>query len=170
MNMFSRITACNSNTYRQQKTLRAFTLIELLVVIAIIGILSTVVLASLGGARGKARDAKRVAELKGAQAAIELFYDACGQYPATFTTGASNGCPAGTPPVSFGTFMSTIPVDPKDSASYTYYVDNTNYTYVLKGTLESSNSALDSDKDGNVTVNGNTVNCEDNVFAFCLVP
>lgn len=168
--MFSYITARNSNTLTLQKSPRAFTLIELLIVIAIVGILSSVVLTSLGGARGKARDAKRVAELKGAQAAIELFYDACGQYPATFTTGASNGCPAGTPPVSFGTFMSTIPVDPKDSASYTYYVDNTNYTYLLKGTLESSNSALDSDADGTVTVNGNAVNCADNIFAFCLVP
>ncbi len=59
-----------------------FTLIELLVVIAIIGMLSSVVLASLNGARSKARDARRIADLQQIRTALELYYSAHNTYPA----------------------------------------------------------------------------------------
>lgn len=57
------------------KTNKGFTLIELLVVIAIIGILSSVVLASLNTARDKGTDAAIKANLANARAQAELYYD-----------------------------------------------------------------------------------------------
>ncbi len=64
-------------------TKKGFTLIELLVVIAIIGILSSVVLASLSTARQKSRDGKRVSDVGQIQLALELYFDAYQSYPTT---------------------------------------------------------------------------------------
>lgn len=54
---------------------RGFTLIELLVVIAIIGILASVVLASLNSARDKGADAAAKSSLNNARAQAELYYE-----------------------------------------------------------------------------------------------
>jgi len=62
---------------------RGFTLIELLVVIAIIAILSSTVLASLRTARSKARDARRMSDVRQLRSALELYYDKNGSYPST---------------------------------------------------------------------------------------
>jgi len=61
---------------------KGFTLIELLVVIAIIGILSSVVLASLSTARNKGNDAKVKAQLSAVRSAVELYANS-GSYVAT---------------------------------------------------------------------------------------
>ncbi len=58
-----------------KKADRGFTLIELLVVIAIIGILSSVVLASLNTARNRGADAAVKSNLANARAEAELYYD-----------------------------------------------------------------------------------------------
>ncbi len=88
------------------KTKKGFTLIELLVVIAIIGILASVVLASLNSARRKSRDARRVADIKEIQLALELFFDGNRHYPTgLYGTGADTGLTA-------GGYMPTVSYDP----------------------------------------------------------
>lgn len=112
----------------KQSRLRGFTLIELLVVIAIIGILSSVVLASMNSARAKARDAKRAADMAQILKALQLFYDDKGCLPtpasATCATGDSNAggwdySSQGSfmPFLSAGGYISKVPVDPINDMS-----------------------------------------------------
>jgi prepilin-type N-terminal cleavage/methylation domain-containing protein len=70
-----------------KKNKQGFTLIELLVVIAIIGLLATLSIVALNTARARARDAKRVADIKQIQTAVELFFNDNGYYPAAVTAG-----------------------------------------------------------------------------------
>lgn len=58
-----------------QKGQRGFTLIELLVVIAIIGLLSSVIIASLNSARSKGSDASIKSNFNSTRTQAELYYD-----------------------------------------------------------------------------------------------
>lgn len=69
---------------------RGFTLIELLVVIGIIGILSAIVLISIGGARTKARDAQRFKDLETFQGVLEVYLAEHGNYPYTTCSGSNS--------------------------------------------------------------------------------
>ncbi|MEN9405253.1 MAG: protein ral secretion pathway protein [Candidatus Parcubacteria bacterium] len=90
-----------------KNTKKGFTLIELLVVIAIIGILSSVVLASLNNARRKSRDARRMADLQQIKLAAELYFDVASSYPEAL---------ADLVPDQIG----TEPLDPLTGTSYEY--------------------------------------------------
>ncbi|MBI4155874.1 MAG: type II secretion system protein [Candidatus Zambryskibacteria bacterium] len=115
-----------------------FTLIELLVVIAIIGLLSSVVLASLNTARIKGRIAKRLSDMREIQKALELYYDANGSYPnpgwgwrsqcASWSGLASNNVIPGIVP----TYMPSFPADPTmdisgSRACYLYLSNGADY-------------------------------------------
>lgn len=117
-----------------------FTLIELLVVIAIIGILSSIVLASLNSARSKGRDARRLSDIKQLQLALELYYDANGHYPVALSSSTL---------VTPG-YIAAIPTDPSDGNSYSYAAVGASActSYHLGATLETAgHSAFDSDTD-----------------------
>lgn len=86
------IISQNARGHVRKGHLTGFTLIELLVVIAIIGVLSSVVLASLNTARNKGTDASIKSNLSEARAQAELYYDANGNsYAGVCGTTAANG-------------------------------------------------------------------------------
>ena len=68
-----------AKSYKLKAAKRGFTLIELLVVIAIIGILSGIVLTSLGTARNKAKMASASASLASARSQAEIGVDNSGK-------------------------------------------------------------------------------------------
>ncbi len=72
------------------KLQKGFTLIELLVVVAIIGILASVVLAALGSARMKARDAKFKSEMSQLRNQAEIYFAENGNYGPSFYGYCSN--------------------------------------------------------------------------------
>lgn len=102
-------------------------MIELLVVIAIIGLLASVVLLALNSARAKARDSKRLADIKQMTTALELYYNDAGGYPS-----ATSGAPTGTG-LAFSTYANTIPTAPTPPDGSCTATQNT-YTYTPTGT------------------------------------
>lgn len=73
------------------KAKKGFTIIELLVVIAIIGLLAVIAYLILNQSRVKARDAKRLSDIRQIQSGLELFYADHESYPQSGADGEMFG-------------------------------------------------------------------------------
>jgi len=105
------------------KKSKSFTLIELLVVIAIIGILATIILASISSARARGRDARRKSDLAQLHRALVLYYQDNEEYPASLSDLVTR-------------YIRRIPKDPKTGQDYTYQRSADKKNYTLTATLE----------------------------------
>lgn len=71
-----------------------FSLIELLVVISIIAIISAFTLPNFMGARDRARDSARIADMEGIKSALRLYYNDHQSYPLALDTGMTGYMPS----------------------------------------------------------------------------
>ena len=108
-----------------KKLKTGFTLIELLVVISIIAILSAIGMTAFTNAQKKARDARRIGDMKTYQATYEQYYS---------TTGGNSYAVCGTMNADFS---GAAPADPKNSTPYTYASTCAAASYCACAKLES---------------------------------
>ena len=125
----------------KQNHKKGFTLIELLVVVAIMGMLAALAVVALNNARARARDARRISDIKQIQTALELHFLDNNDYPAgtnlhlgsagdaaclSSTGGFADVC-SGT------TYMGVVPLNPAPYDDNTCTNDTSAYIYTNDG-------------------------------------
>ena len=129
---------------------KGFTLIELLVVVAIIGLLSSIISVAVNSSRTKARDARRVSDMKQIQSGLNLYFNTGSGYPektvydaaaAAGTNVACSGTPTLTPPKDPGIYTYTYTATGSSStgcggtvyAGYTvqFYIEGQGQYYIM---------------------------------------
>jgi len=140
----------------KQNFKNSFTLMELLVVIAIIGVLAAIAIPAINVARAKARDARRVQDLKEFSAALELYYEDHQQYPVWAAGGGFQDNGGDNPLkvlVDEGYIVGALPEDPLPN-KYVYYYKTDEGGYIYKGAAyleRTSNQTNVGGKDGGTT-------------------
>ena len=131
--MYKRVTALRAS--------KGFTLIELLVVIAIIGILSSVVLASLNSARVKARDVRRLSDIDSLKKALALYSNDNNAYPVSVATTTLTGSDSVSTALIGGSYIPTMPLDPQTPTfDYPYSTNASGNTFTLGFCAEAANN------------------------------
>lgn len=144
-----------------------FTILELLIVIAIIGILSAIVFSELGSKPlAKARDARRIADFREFELALEQFHIQYGVYPCgdhdlgtysgdsslsiPFLDGGPTGNCSNAP--TFGVYTAgyyprSFPTDPLNSGGhlYRYDVSTDRQRYILYTRMEQTMAIMQTD-------------------------
>ena len=127
---------------KTMKNKKGFTLIELLVVVAIIAVLAAISVVALNNARARARDSKRLADIKQIQTALELYYLDQNGYPSDpgaspdiegkclSSNGFENSCSAGATVYMAQVPSAPEPCDCTEGCNATY---GDMYSYAVQG-------------------------------------
>lgn len=136
----------NKEMFKQEKKYKlkkspssnGFTLIELLVVIAIIGVLATIVMVSISDLRARARDDRRVADMKAIRDALAMYQVQRVAYPSLPAETIITGSDAFSAELISERLMQRVPVDPTNVSPYVYTYQSLSgdSSYVLNFCLE----------------------------------
>lgn len=139
-----------------QKSKLGFTIIELLVVVAIIGLLTSIISFTVNTSRTKARDTRRVTDLKQIKSGLDLYFQHGSGYPDTPTWNAAVGLQLS----CSGTNILQVPKDPvTPTYQYLYTASGNSFSgcggtvrgdYELEFYIENKALYYIMDEDGNL--------------------